>query len=131
MTYMSMKKVHPPDRQAERKKGMNTYMCTVSGKQDASVVKIDTSEALPARILEIELGEPLHGVSAVDEKTGRHYQRALCLIRLHTRPIGVVELQLEERGVGADDCAQHIWHHLQDSITEHLRQDGLPLVTGL
>ncbi|GAC1299255.1 MAG: hypothetical protein NVSMB27_39220 [Ktedonobacteraceae bacterium] len=110
---------------------MNMDMGTASARQDTSNVAIDTSEAIPARILEIELGQPLHGVSAIDEKTEHCYQRVLSLIRLHTQPLGIVELQLDEREIGADACAQHIWQKLQAPINEHLQQDGLPPVTGL
>ena len=50
----------------------------------------------PARVMEIELGQPLSDIAACDEQ-GRCYQRALCLVRLHTRPLGVVEFQFDER----------------------------------
>jgi GT2 family glycosyltransferase len=83
------------------------------------------------RILEIEVGQPLPDVSAVDEKTGQHYRRALCLVRLHTQPLGLVELQLYEHGMRAEEYAFHIWHSLREAINEHLRQDGLPAVTRL
>ena len=42
-----------------------------------------------ARMMEIELGEPLSAIYAVDEKEGCYYQRAVCLIRLHTQPFKV------------------------------------------
>lgn len=85
----------------------------------------------PIRIIEVEIGQPLPDVSAVDEKTGRRYQRARCLVRLHTQPLGLVELQLEEHGVSAYEYAAHIWGALSEKINEHLRQDGLPAVTEL
>lgn len=88
-------------------------------------------ELAPMRTLEVELGQPLSALSALDEKTGQLYQRALCLVRLHAQPLGMVEFCFDEQGVSASMCAQHIWHRLSGKITEHLRQDGLPLVRGL
>ncbi len=104
-------------------------MSTRKPEVRASAAQI--SEIAPMRILEVELGQPLSAISAIDEKTGRLYQRALCLVRLHTQPLGVVVFQFDEQGVSASMCAQHIWHRLSAEITEHLRQDSLPLVKEL
>lgn len=98
---------------------------------EAAALVAQVPDFAPARILEIEVGQQLPDVSAFDEKTGRHYQRAKCLVRLHTQPLGMVELQLAENGVSADEYAPHIWRALSEKINEHLRQDGLPEVTRL
>lgn len=84
----------------------------------------------PARILEIELAQPLPAIAACDEQ-GRSYQRALCVVRLHTQPLGVVEFQFDEQGVSAAHCAQQVWQRLHGQINEHLRQDALPPITEL
>src|SRR5258708_2394956 len=98
-------------------------------KLEASAAQVP--DLAPVRIVEIEVGQPLPDVSAFDEKTGQHYQRALCLVRLHTQPLGLVELQLDEQELSAEKYASHIWRSLSEEINEHLRQDGLPAVTGL
>jgi len=85
----------------------------------------------PMRIIEIEIGQPLADISACDKNTGRYYRRALCLVRLHTQPLGQVELQLDGHGVSANEYAARIWQVLSEKINAHLRQDGLPEVTGL
>ena len=100
-------------------------------KQEASAPLAQVPDLVPARILEIEVGQPLPPVPALDEKTGQHYRRALCLVRLHTRPLGQVELQLDEHGVSAHKYAPIIWRTLSEKINEHLREDGLPAVAGL
>jgi glycosyltransferase involved in cell wall biosynthesis len=110
-------------------KERETYMLLHKQKVPTFVDQIP--DFAPARIVEIELGQPLPALTAFDDRTGRHYQRALCLIRLHTRPLGVVELQLEESEIRADEYARHIWPDLSTTINEHLRRDGLPPVTGL
>ncbi len=98
---------------------------------EASTIAAQVPDLAPARIVEIELGQPQSTVSSFDDKTGQHYQRAFCLVRLHTQPIGVVELQLGESGARAEEYCQHIWHTLNAKINEHLHQDGLPPITGL
>jgi len=85
----------------------------------------------PMRIIEVEIGQPLADISAHDENTDRYYRRALCLVRLHTQPLGQVELQLDEHGVSADEYAARIWQALSEKINAHLRQDGLPEASGL
>jgi GT2 family glycosyltransferase len=100
-------------------------------QQEPSNIMVLTSSFAPVRMLEIEIERPLPDVSAFDEKTGQYYKRAHCLVRLHTHPLGVVELQFNEDGVSSHDCAQYIWSALQTEIIAHLQQDGLPSVTEL
>jgi glycosyltransferase involved in cell wall biosynthesis len=85
----------------------------------------------PVRICEVEIGEPLPDISATNEQTGQQYQRAQCLIRLHTQPLGLLELPLDESGANAEVYAGHIWQALGEQINAHLREDGLPEVTML
>src|SRR5947207_8229220 len=85
----------------------------------------------PVRICEIEISKPLLDISAINEQTGRQYQRAQCLIRLHTQPLGLLELPLDGSGANAEVCAGHIWQALGEQINAHLREDGLPQVAGL
>jgi len=102
---------------------------TLTRKLEVSAAHIP--DLAPVRILEIEVGQPLPDVPVIDEKTGQRYQRALCLVRLHTQPLGLMELWLGEHGVSPGECASHIWHTFSERINEHLRRDGLPVVTGL
>jgi len=85
----------------------------------------------PMRIIEVEIGQPLPDISAHDENTGQSYRRARCLVRLHTQPLGLVELELEEGRVSPEEYAAHFWQALGEQINAHLRQDGLPEVAGL
>lgn len=89
------------------------------------------SNHVPLRVLEVELAKPLPALSACDEKTGRRYRRARCLVRLHTRPLGLVELELGEHGLSAENYAAHIWQQLGGQINAHLQEDGLPGVSAL
>jgi GT2 family glycosyltransferase len=83
----------------------------------------------PIRILEIEIGQPLFSVSPEDK--GYRYRQALCLIRLHSHPLGMIELDFTQGPVKAEDCAHHIWNALGAKITMHLQQDNLPEIRRL
>ena len=85
----------------------------------------------PIRLIETEIGQPLPNILSLDDKTGQYYQRAYCLIRFHTRPLGVIELQLNEQELSADEYAERIWQAFHKSIVEHLQEDGLPEVHTL
>lgn len=86
---------------------------------------------LPTAILEVELEQALPVLSAINEQTGYHYQRALCLVRLHTCPIGRIEIQLADGQANPHDYARSIWTALGTQINEHLQEDGLTPVTML
>jgi len=84
----------------------------------------------PARLVELDLGLPLPGLAAAGPG-GRRYARALALVRLHTRPLGVVELPLPPGGLAAAACARLVWAALGAAIAAHLRADGLAVPAGL
>ena len=85
----------------------------------------------PTHLVEVELGQPLPSLSAFDVQTHQYYKRARCLVRLHTQPLGIVELELTENGISADEYAERIWYTFSKQINEHLQQDGLLPVTRL
>jgi GT2 family glycosyltransferase len=80
----------------------------------------------PARIIEIELAAPLPNILPAHALTGEKYRRAQALVRLHTQPLGLVELELGENGQQAEVYAAEIWRSLSQAINEHLQEDGLP-----
>lgn len=102
----------------------------VNTSEDTPVMDQST-EYLPTAILEIELGAALPTLSATNEQTGYRYQRALCLIRLHSQPIGRIELALIDGQASPQDYALQIWSALSTQINEHLQEDALPPVTTL
>lgn len=115
---------------------MNTDMLPKRPKIAASVGTVpcacpEASHFVPLRMLEIEVGQPLTALSAFDEKTNQWYRRARCLIRLHTQPLGELELELEGHEVSAGEYAPRIWQAFGARINEHLQRDALPTVTGL
>ena len=101
------------------------------GGQNGATVIDQKMDIIPARIVEVELGQALPVLLAFDEKAERTYQRAHCLVRLHGHPLGVIELAFEKQELSPRDYVQQIWHTLHEEIREHLQQDGLPPVTEL
>jgi len=93
--------------------------------------RVEMPNFSPFMIQEVEISKPLPAVSARDSATGRIYQRALSLVRLHRLPLGLVELSLAENGLTAADYACRIWQVLGSKIGEHLRGDGLPEIDQL
>jgi GT2 family glycosyltransferase len=85
----------------------------------------------PAAMLEIEISRALRLEKPIDPNTCRDYRRALALVRLHTQPLGVVELALDQGGADADLIARSIWNALESEINSHLREDGLPEISSL
>ncbi|HXT35818.1 MAG TPA: glycosyltransferase, partial [Chloroflexota bacterium] len=85
----------------------------------------------PVRILEVEIGGPLPALHSLDSATGEIFERAWALVRLHTQPLGEVELRLEEDGLNPADLAREIWGALETEIRAHLRADGLPEPSAL
>jgi GT2 family glycosyltransferase len=86
----------------------------------------------PVRVLEIDIEKPLPRLNAFDPSRGRRYRRALCLVRLHSQPLGIVELDFDANGSVSPQClAGHVWQKLGKHVLEHLRQDGLADITEL
>lgn len=89
------------------------------------------SEFLPIRVLEIEISQPLPILSAIDEDTGTSYARAYCMIRLHSQPLGMVEIPFADGKASPQAYASRIWDVFADQIVQHLQNDDLPIPTGL
>ncbi|MDX6426586.1 MAG: hypothetical protein QOD52_1991 [Gaiellaceae bacterium] len=75
------------------------------------------------RLLEVELSEPPFDVAA-HTGDGKHYRRARALVRLHERPLGLVELPLGRDGVEAEEVERRIKEALGPAIANHLARDG-------
>jgi len=82
----------------------------------------------PVEVVEIELGEALPRLRpAPGARTGT----ARALVRVHGRPLGLVDLPLPPGGLGPDACARLVWSELRAEIAAHLAGDGLAPVTTL
>ncbi|MGC1166115.1 MAG: glycosyltransferase [Solirubrobacterales bacterium] len=82
-------------------------------------------EFSPVRIHDIEIGAPLETLPAGTTEAGEPFGSCLCLVRIHGRPLGTVEVELPPRGVAPERLAARIEATLGEEIAAHLREDGL------
>ncbi|HLI56098.1 MAG TPA: glycosyltransferase [Actinomycetota bacterium] len=88
-------------------------------------------DGLPARVLDIEIGEPLAPVEGTRAGGGDPYVAALVLVRLHGWPIGTIALDLTAGAVSPGDLAATVWAQLAHAVLAHLAADHLPPVEQL
>lgn len=79
----------------------------------------------PVRPVEVEIGDPLPQLEAGLGELGIPYRSALCLVRLHGRPLGLVEVELPPGGVAPPALAAWIEAELGAEIDAHLEADGI------
>jgi hypothetical protein len=60
---------------------------------------------VPVRMDEIEIGRPLPALPSEDPRTGTSFASSLCLVRLHGKPLGLVQVDLPPTGLPADALA--------------------------
>jgi GT2 family glycosyltransferase len=84
----------------------------------------------PIAIAEAELTHPIESVPSTDEH-GRRFSEARVLVRLHTRPLGMIGIGVQDGGFAPSACARAIWQQLGDRINQHLRNDRLPPIAGI
>ncbi|MEA2384866.1 MAG: hypothetical protein QOH72_4837 [Solirubrobacteraceae bacterium] len=83
----------------------------------------------PVDVVEIELAGDLPALRS--EPRGAAARVARALVRLHGRPLGLVDLPIGRDGLSADACTERIWSALRPEISAHLAGDGLAPVTTL
>lgn len=75
---------------------------------------------------EIDIGAPLPTLEPGETQAGLPFAASLCLVLLHGRPLGLVEVDLPAEGLPAGDLAARIDMELGEQVTRHLGEDGLP-----
>jgi GT2 family glycosyltransferase len=78
----------------------------------------------PVRLLEVEVGAPLPAIEPAAAPDGTRYRRARALVRLHRRPLGLVDLALDEGRLAPATLAGRVWASLAEAILGHLAGDG-------
>lgn len=79
----------------------------------------------PVRMDDVELGAPLPRLPPGKTEEGIPYVSSLCLVRLHGRALGLVEVELPDGGLEPRALAARIEAALGDEVGQHLREDGL------
>ena len=85
----------------------------------------------PIRVLDIELSEPLVDIPRAMTSDGVPFGRARVLVRIHTWPVGFVELDLGDAGISADSLAAAVEVALGSRIRRHLEGDAVDAVTSI
>ncbi|PWT75026.1 MAG: glycosyl transferase family 2 [Chloroflexi bacterium] len=83
----------------------------------------------PVTVAEIELSEPatVTNISAGDMSgPGGDFYQALVLVRLHSKPLGTILIDVRGGIVDTDSCAEAAWSSMGSAIRAHLACDGLP-----
>jgi O-antigen biosynthesis protein len=73
----------------------------------------------PARIIEVELTEPLPTITY----DGQHH-RAWILARLHSEPVGICVAPLSEEGICPDELGRALWRQLRKAIIKRFVAAG-------
>jgi GT2 family glycosyltransferase len=82
------------------------------------------AEFLPRAVRAVELGMPVTDLVAGESSTGLPYRDALVLARLHGDPLGLVTIELDDGGCGADDLVAGLWTALGGPLREHVDRQG-------
>lgn len=91
---------------------------------------VEERDFAPIAVVEVELSAPIEPIPATDP-LGRRYGAARVFVRLHSRPVGLLELPVGDRGVTSATVAGAIWDELAAAVNGHLRGDALPEVGGI
>jgi len=79
----------------------------------------------PVRVDLVDIDSELSPMASEDPETGIRYGASLALVRLHGRPLGLIELELPDGGIPAAELARRIQRRLGERVTDHLLRDGL------
>lgn len=80
----------------------------------------------PVRLVEIDLAQPLLHLESRQSPIEQAYRKALVFVRLHSEPLGLVEMILEEDGsLGPDDQWRTLWPAVAKGARHHLACDGI------
>jgi hypothetical protein len=91
----------------------------------ASIENRDIDGYVPIRVAEVELSARLPRISPATTAAGVPYGRARILVRIHTIPLGFVDLELPLGPLPAETLASAIEADLGPRIRQHLEADGL------
>lgn len=77
------------------------------------------------RVMTIEVSEPLPSIPHRDIADGLEYTSARVFVRLHTAPIGLVDIKLDGEDASPDHVAACIWQALSQDLIAHMQNDGI------
>jgi O-antigen biosynthesis protein len=99
----------------------------VAGPDDRLVLEDFT----PARVMVVDVDEPLPAIEAGLSPAGRRYGTAQILLRLHARPLGMMTVDLAGGSVAPDRLRDLIDEQWSDVIDRHLSSHEEPETTTM
>ncbi|MGD9093385.1 MAG: glycosyltransferase family 2 protein, partial [Anaerolineales bacterium] len=63
----------------------------------------------PVKLIDVEISQPIPDLPIEVTEGGDKYHRAKSLVRLHSQPLGIVDLRLNKSGLASADYASQIW----------------------
>jgi len=75
---------------------------------------------------DVEISAPIDGLPGGESRDGIVFAASLCIVRLHGRPLGLIEVPLSAEGISAVALANAVAAGLSEEVSAHLREDGLP-----
>jgi GT2 family glycosyltransferase len=116
------------------------YLCTTVTRRTGGRARSTPRGALPARaaagsttargwrsaaVMEAELCGPQAGVRAVHPELASNHDWAYLLVRVHGRPLGVVDMALRDGEIDLGAVAAAAWRDLRAPLVAHLERDGV------
>ncbi len=92
---------------------------------------VEASDIKPTRMCEVEISQPLASIAHIDELTTLEYQKALVLVKLHSFPLGAVEIMFEGMNISPRQLTAQIQNSMGETINQHLAMDGLVAMGNL
>jgi glycosyltransferase involved in cell wall biosynthesis len=83
-------------------------------------------EFTPVRMDEVEISAQLPSLPPGTTEAGIAFATSLCLVRLHGRPLGLINVELPADGLSPAALAERIQLRLGPEAGRHLADDGLP-----
>jgi GT2 family glycosyltransferase len=108
----------------------NTDMHTAKSMIMAIDMQVGAVGFTPMAVVEIEISASLPTLTLI-RPNDEPYQRALVLVRIHTRPLGLVEIATPGGTLDVASLAAAIWDAFPTEINAHLAADLLPVVSHL
>ena len=79
----------------------------------------------PVRMDDVEIAAPLPSLPSKGPESETTFAASMCLVRLHGKPVGMIDAELPAEGLSPTDLAKRIQAELGREIERHLRDDGM------
>jgi glycosyltransferase involved in cell wall biosynthesis len=86
---------------------------------------VERGLVFPTRVVELELEDETLKTPALQTSAGDPYRAARVVVKLHGKPLALVELNLTDGVLDSHDITRRVWSELEPKIAEHLRSDGV------